>query len=163
MRLILGLGSNLGCPVENLRNAVMHLEKVFKIEKISSIYKSKSLLKDAQPDYYNAVVLIDTDKDIKEIFDLIEGIEKLMGKEKKFIWGPRIIDIDIIDWDGRVIETEELTIPHKQMHKRSFVLYPLQEILDNYVHPLYNRKIKNMISLLKEDYEIQKTGDSLCQ
>ena len=163
MRLIIGLGSNLDNPIENLKKAVKYLNKEFNIIKVSSCYKSMSLLKDEQPDYYNSVVLIDTEKDISEIFNITKNIEKLLGKKKKFFWGPRIIDIDIIDFGGQIMETENLTLPHKEMHKRSFVLYPLKEILDNYVHPVYNKSVEEMIASLKEDYGIQKIGGNLCQ
>ena len=163
MRLIIGLGSNLGNPIENLKKAVKYLKKEFKVHKISSCYKSQSLLKDEQPDYYNAIVLIDTEKDIYEIFNIIKKIENLMGKEKKFFWGPRLIDIDIIDWGGKIVETKSLTIPHKEMHNRSFVLYPLKEVLDNYIHPIYNKSVDEMIVSLEENYGIEKIGGKLCQ
>ncbi len=161
MKLILGLGSNLDNPIENLKKAVFHLNKYFKIKKVSNCYRSKSLLKDGQPDYYNAAVLIDTDKNISEIFKIIKEIENKMGKKKEFYWGPRVIDIDIIDFNNQIMESQDLKIPHKQMHKRSFVLYPLNELLDNYVHPVYNKNVNEMIQLLEDDFEIKKTGDVL--
>jgi 2-amino-4-hydroxy-6-hydroxymethyldihydropteridine diphosphokinase len=163
MKLILGLGSNLNQPVENLKKAILKISGYFRIVKVSSCYKTKSLLKDNQPDYFNAIILIETNKNLNEIVNIVRKVESSMGKKKEYFWGPRVIDIDIIDYGGKIINSNDLTIPHKEMHNRSFVLYPLKEVMDNYVHPIYNKDVNELILLLDEDFEIIKTGEKLWQ
>ncbi len=158
-KLILGLGSNLNEPVFQLQKAVYYLKNHFLLLKVSRIYTSLSLLKDNQDDYYNAAVLAETDKTPLEVLDIIKSIENSMGRMKLKKWGERNIDIDIIDFNREIIKYENLEIPHNQMIYRSFVLLPLLDIVPDYIHPVNNLSLKNMIDNLSDDYNIKVLND----
>ena len=156
--VIFGLGSNLNKPVMQLQNALNNLNMYFALQKVSNTYKSQSLLKDNQEDYYNIAVLAKTDKTPQEILSITQKIEKDMGRIKLKKWGERVIDIDIIDYNREIFKSDNLEIPHNQMIYRSFVLKPLQEIMPDYIHPELKISVHDMINNLKDDYNI-----TICQ
>ena len=153
-----GLGSNLNNPVMQLQNALNNLSMYFALQKVSNTYKSQSLLKDNQEDYYNIAVLAKTDKTPQEILSITQKIEKNMGRIKLKKWGERVIDIDIIDYNREIFKSDNLEIPHNQMIYRSFVLKPLQDIMPDYIHPELKISVQDMINNLKDDYNI-----TICQ
>lgn len=156
--VIFGLGSNLNNPVMQLQNALNNLSMYFALQKVSNTYKSQSLLKDNQEDYYNIAVLAKTDKTPQEILSITQKIEKDMGRIKLKKWGERVIDIDIIDYNREIFKSDNLEIPHNQMIYRSFVLRPLQDIMPDYIHPELKISVQDMINNLKDDYNI-----TICQ
>lgn len=156
--VIFGLGSNLNNPVMQLQNALNNLSMYFALQKVSNTYKSQSLLKDNQEDYYNIAVLAKTDKTPQEILSITQKIEKDMGRIKLKKWGERVIDIDIIDYNREIFKSDNLEIPHNQMIYRSFVLKPLQDIMPDYIHPELKISVHDMINNLKDDYNI-----TICQ
>ena len=156
--VIFGLGSNLNKPVTQLQNALNNLSMYFALQKVSNTYKSQSLLKDNQEDYYNIAVLAKTDKTPQEILSITQKIEKDMGRIKLKKWGERVIDIDIIDYNREIFKSDNLEIPHNQMIYRSFVLKPLQDIMPDYIHPELKISVHDMINNLKDDYNI-----TICQ
>ena len=156
--VIFGLGSNLNNPVMQLQNALNNLSMYFALQKVSNTYKSQSLLKDNQEDYYNIAVLAKTDKTPQEILSITQKIEKDMGRIKLKKWGERVIDIDIIDYNREIFKSDNLVIPHNQMIYRSFVLKPLQDIMPDYIHPELKISVHDMINNLKDDYNI-----TICQ
>lgn len=156
--VIFGLGSNLNNPVMQLQNALNNLSMYFALQKVSNTYKSQSLLKDNQEDYYNIAVLAKTDKTPQEILSITQKIEKDMGRIKLKKWGERVIDIDIIDYNRGIFKSDNLEIPHNQMIYRSFVLKPLQDIMPDYIHPELKISVQDMINNLKDDYNI-----TICQ
>lgn len=157
-KVVFGLGSNLNNPIMQLQTAVNYLGRFFTLQNVSNIYISQSLLKDNQDDYYNIAVLAETDKSPHEILDITQTIEKDMGRVKDKRWGARIIDIDIIDYNREIIKDENLEIPHNQMIYRSFVLKPLKDIVPEYIHPVLNLSVQDMINKLEDDYNI-----TICQ
>lgn len=153
----LGIGSNIADRYENILKAETLIQDRFKIINNSSLYESISLLKDNQPNYYNKIVTINSDIEADKLLDYLQDIEAQLGRRRDHKpWLARIIDIDIIDFSGKIIETDRLCIPHKEMHNRSFVLYPLLEIDRDYIHPKSFKSINELISDLEEDYEIRK-------
>lgn len=157
-KVVFGLGSNLNNPIMQLQTAVNYLGRFFTLQNVSNIYISQSLLKDNQDDYYNIAVLAETNKSPHEILDITQTIEKDMGRVKDKRWGARIIDIDIIDYNREIIKDENLEIPHNQMIYRSFVLKPLKDIVPEYIHPVLNLSVQDMINKLEDDYNI-----TICQ
>lgn len=156
--VVFGLGSNLNNPVVQLQTAVDNLGIYFSLQRVSSIYKSQSLLKDNQDDYYNIAVIAETDKLPQEILSITQSIEKNMGRIKFKTWGERVIDIDIIDYNREIIKDNNLQIPHNQMICRSFVLKPLKDIIPEYIHPVLKLSVQDMINSLEDDYNI-----TICQ
>jgi 2-amino-4-hydroxy-6-hydroxymethyldihydropteridine diphosphokinase len=131
----LALGSNLGDRRANLREALRRLEPEAHVEAVSALYESKPQPPAPPPDYYNAACRVSTSLSPEELLDQIKGIEQAMGRVDTGHWGPRPIDIDIALYDGLVLETERLVIPHARLPERNFVLQPLLDLDATLVHP----------------------------
>lgn len=126
----LSLGSNLGNRLGNLIGALERIkEEGNLILKVSSVYETKPVGKEEQPDFLNLVAEVKTSLPPFLFLALIQKIENDMGRVRKEKWGPRIIDIDIILFEDLEIESEELTIPHPLAGRRAFVIIPLREVL----------------------------------
>jgi len=126
----LALGSNVGDTVTNLGEAVRRLfagpELAF--ARSSSVYRTPPWGILDQAEFANAVVLGSTSLQPRALLAFVKGIEAAMGRTAGVRWGPRLIDIDVIDMDGVALDTPTLTLPHPRMHERAFVLVPLAEI-----------------------------------
>lgn len=135
--IALGLGSNLGVPLQNLRRALAEIKKnhLFEVQKVSSIYESDALLPEKSGSgwdtkYLNAVVLCKISDNLapETILVTMKQIEVIMGRAASERWAPRLIDIDILYWSGEKIDSEKLQIPHKELLVRPFALLPLLEV-----------------------------------
>ena len=128
--IYLSLGSNIGNRENNLKLALKELSEILRIKKISSIYETEPLLYQKQDNFFNIVVEVSYFDEAESLLKNIKAIEKKMGREATLRFGPRIIDIDIIFFNGQEINDESLTIPHKEWKNRLFVIAPLYEVLD---------------------------------
>jgi len=128
--IYLSLGSNIGNREKNLKLALKELSEILRIKKISSIYETEPLLYQKQDNFLNIVVEVSYFDEAESLLKNIKAIEKKMGREATLRFGPRIIDIDIIFFNGQEINDESLTIPHKEWKNRLFVIAPLYEVLD---------------------------------
>ncbi len=158
----LGLGSNLDDRESNLETALKEIEKLGKLKEKSAVYESEPVGYKEQRDFLNMVLKIETDLTPLELIIRIKEIEHKMGREKTFKFGPRIIDIDILFYEDWIITGENLKIPHPGAHKRNFVLTPLSEIAEKFVHPVLNKTIMELKNnLLNPDkVKIWKTKKS---
>ena len=152
----LALGSNLGDKKNNLNKCIdlMKKEEIF-IKKRSKFYSTKSWPNENFPNFINSVILIETKLNITKLFLKIKKIEKKLGRIKSKRNHPRICDIDIIDYNGEIIHRKlgnhKLNTPHKRMHNRNFVLFPLYEIDKDWFHPKLNKNIVILMSNLTSD------------
>jgi len=128
--IYLSLGSNIGNRENNLKLALKELSEILRIKKISSIYETEPLLYQKQDNFLNIIVEVSYFDEAESLLKNIKDIEKKMGRKATFRFGPRIIDIDIIFFNGQEINDESLTIPHKEWKNRLFVIAPLYEVLD---------------------------------
>jgi 2-amino-4-hydroxy-6-hydroxymethyldihydropteridine diphosphokinase len=145
MRYFLSLGSNLGDKEKNLTQALTLLEKEgVEILKISSLYETQPVDFPSQPWFYNLLVEVRTKANPEAFLDLVKKIEQKIGRKRRLKKGPRIIDIDIILAERKVIRKKELKIPHPRMEKRNFVLLPFVEISPDTVHPVLNEDMKTL-------------------
>ncbi|MDT8372180.1 MAG: 2-amino-4-hydroxy-6-hydroxymethyldihydropteridine diphosphokinase [Gammaproteobacteria bacterium] len=130
MRVYIGLGSNLAEPVKQINWAIDALNALADsaVIKQSSLYSSPPMGPQDQPDYVNAVVLIDTELSPHLLLDGLQAIEQQQGRVRKRHWGERTIDLDILIYDDVAIDDDRLVLPHPGIADRSFVLYPLAEI-----------------------------------
>lgn len=129
MRVVIALGANLGNPKQQIAEAIAKIGEIVKIAKNSSLYETAPFqVKDKQPNYINAVLIGDTDLQPKELIHKLLDIEAQLGRERSFQNAARTIDIDIIDYEGFFLESDELTLPHPRAHERRFVLEPWAEI-----------------------------------
>ena len=151
-KVYLGLGANVGRLKDNLKKAITLIKECgLNVLKQSSTYKTKAISKVQQRDYLNMCIEVETKFPPEKIFNICQMIERQMGrskeKKKKGYEKPRIIDIDILLYGKKIIKKQNLKIPHINMHKRLFVLEPLNEIAPHVMHPTQQKTIK---MLLKE-------------
>ena len=154
-QVVLSLGSNLGIRLENMQLAIDKIHnEVGTVVKISPIYETPSWGFSSEM-FFNCVVLIHTDKSANKILSKIAKIEKNLGriKTESEEYQPRTIDIDIVYFNEEIINTENLTIPHAQMHKRLFVLLPLKDLGLNFKHPIFNKSTIELISVCEDQSE----------
>jgi 2-amino-4-hydroxy-6-hydroxymethyldihydropteridine diphosphokinase len=141
----LGIGSNIGNRITYIEKAKsLLLENNINLIAISSWYETPSWPNPKNPKYINIVLKALCTKNPSELLYLCKTIEVKLGRRKSPKNAPRECDIDIIDFKGMVLKGG-LNLPHKMMHKRNFVLFPLLEIEKNWVHPLTNTNIKDLI------------------
>ncbi|WP_332686154.1 2-amino-4-hydroxy-6-hydroxymethyldihydropteridine diphosphokinase [Devosia sp.] len=126
----LSLGANLGDPSAQLAEAVRRIDahKDITVTAQSSVLATKPWGKTDQPDFANMAIAVETSLQPIELLDVILGIERDMGRVRDEVWGPRLIDIDIIAYDRIEMISPRLTLPHPYAHERSFVLDPLRQI-----------------------------------
>lgn len=144
-KVYLSIGSNKGNRSVLINKAIDEIDKkIGKIISRSSIYQSKSWGFDSN-DFYNLSLLIDTDIEPKSLLINLKKIEKSMGREDiDGSYSDRFIDIDILFYDNIIIDSEDLKIPHPKIEIRKFVLVPMLEIADDYVHPILNKTIRQL-------------------
>lgn len=143
-QVYLGLGSNLGDREANLREALRRLEERVTLESVSALYETPPLGPPDQPWYLNAACCGTTELEPRKLLAFIKEIEREMGRVPTVRWGPRIIDIDILFYDGLIVHTPDLIIPHPGIPDRLFVLAPLADIAPGFTHP----QLKEPISVL---------------
>ncbi|MGN0465227.1 MAG: 2-amino-4-hydroxy-6-hydroxymethyldihydropteridine diphosphokinase [Lachnospiraceae bacterium] len=138
-KVYVGLGSNLGDKKKYLENALEQLdsEKEIKVKKVSSFYETEPYGYKEQDTFLNACACIETLQTPRELLDTFHQIEARAKRERVIHWGPRTLDLDILLYDDKIIDSEDLIIPHKELHKRMFVLEPLCEIASHVRHPLF--------------------------
>ena len=125
-----GLGSNLDAPQEQVRRAVGELDTIpgTRLTACSSLYRSPPMGPPDQPDYINAVAALRTALEPEALLDALQAIEAAHGRRRGRRWGERTLDLDILLWGERRVDTPRLTVPHPGLHERAFVLYPLAEL-----------------------------------
>jgi len=153
MQITLALGSNLGNRPENIQTAYRYIQnRIGQIEKQSGIIETESWgYSDA--DYLNSVICVETNLTPEELLSETQKIEREMGRSQKtqqnpdgsYAYSARIIDIDILFIENQIINTADLQIPHPQLHKRFFVMKPLSEISPDFIHPVLNKPISNLL------------------
>ena len=147
------LGSNLGEREKNLTQALSLLSQEINLEKVSPAYETEPVGYKEQPLFLNLACQIITDLNPRELLLLAKTIERKMGRApSRQINSPRLIDIDILFYDNRIIETQDLTIPHPRLPQRAFVLIPLADIAPKLVHPMLGKSIAELAS------NVQGTG-----
>lgn len=142
----IALGSNVGNRELNLQTAKNALLPSVIIQKESSIYVTQPWGYADQPDFLNQVIEVSTQIEPLPLLRLLKGIEKQMGREKLIQNGPRLIDLDILFYGRRVVETVDLQIPHPRMEGRAFVLVPLNEIAPDFRHPILDISVAEMLT-----------------
>ena len=137
-RCFIGMGSNLADPENQLADAVTALGRLpaTQLRAVSGLYRSAPLGPPDQPDYLNAVAALDTQLQAETLLDHLQEIERAQGRVREGErWGARPLDLDILLFGNQIINTGRLTVPHYDMHRRAFVLYPLAEIAPELLMP----------------------------
>ena len=156
-RVYIGLGSNLEQPEQQIKQAVAELRSLPDSQYAgdSGLYLSKPLvadgmLADDQPDYYNAVAMLDTGLTAGDLLDRLQAIENSQGRVRDQHWGPRTIDLDILLYGQQQINNKRLQVPHPGLCEREFVLYPLQRLNAEMVIPGHGM-LKDIIKTCPEN------------
>ncbi len=134
----IAIGSNLASPLEQVNAAVQALGDIpqTRVVALSSFYRTPPLGPQDQPDYLNAAIALDTALNAEALLDNTQRIELQQGRvRKEERWGPRTLDLDIMLFGDAVINTERLTVPHYDMKRRGFMLWPLFEIAPDLIFP----------------------------
>ncbi len=149
MRVHLSLGSNVGDRVNNLGSALKALRATpgIAVAAVSHSYETSPVGHVRQPAFINMAVAIETKREPADLLDELKRIESELGRVPSLRWGPRAIDIDIILCEDRIIESERLTIPHREFRNRVFVLRPLEEIAGDAVDPVTGRAVSHLATL----------------
>lgn len=125
-----GLGSNLENPIQQVSDALIELNEIAqtRLLKQSQLYRSDPVGPPGQPDYINAVALLETALEPLDLLDALQSIENAHQRRRIQHWGPRTLDLDLLLYADQQIDLERLQVPHPHMTEREFVLYPLAEI-----------------------------------
>ncbi len=128
MKAVISLGANIGNPQEQMQLAIAMLREATDVIALSSIYTTEPVGGPEQPNYLNAICIAESDLPAADLLALLHGIEKTLGRERIERWGPRTIDIDLIQYGTILSSAQELELPHPRAHERRFVLEPWFEI-----------------------------------
>lgn len=149
MKAVLGIGTNIGDRQANIENALESLALVPGVELLrnSSLYETAPWGYTEQPDFYNIVTEIETTLSPSALLGVCLGIEAAMGRVRELKNGPRVIDIDVLVYEGVKSNTQELILPHPRIGERDFVLVPLKELYDdmNVLGILYKNFYENIV------------------
>jgi 2-amino-4-hydroxy-6-hydroxymethyldihydropteridine diphosphokinase len=133
VRALLGLGANLGDPVATLLEAKERLATLGRVTAVSSLYRTPPWGVADQPPFVNAALALETELDPDSLLTALKTLERALGRVASVRWGPRAIDVDILDYEGVRRNEPVLTIPHARLYERAFALVPLAEIEPAYV------------------------------
>ena len=151
------LGSNLGERLAILHAAAGLIEdRAGKIRSSSSVYETAPWGVPDQPVFLNQILEIHTERMPEEVLRIILEIEHDLGRIRYERWGARVIDIDILYFDDRVLDSARLTLPHPRLHERRFTLVPLNEIAPDLIHPLLLKTTRQLLDICSDPGAVVK-------
>ena len=124
MKAVIALGANIGDPKAQMDLAVAMLREATEVISVSEYFSTKPVSDIEQPDYLNAICIAESELPALDLLSVLHGIEKTLGRERVEKWGPRTIDLDLIQYGSLLSSADELTLPHPRAYERRFVLEP---------------------------------------
>lgn len=160
--IFVAMGTNLGSdPAENIRSALRQFPEMgISPNEISPLYKTPAIGPSPQPDFVNAVIRCETAHSVYSLMENLHQIETLFGRVRRERWGPRVLDLDLIDYQGIIIPPRgpqglqaglghiPLTLPHPGVSERAFVLLPLADVAPKWRHPVSGESVSRLIARL---------------
>ena len=157
--VLLGLGSNLGDSRRLLRDGLKRLDDVWRLTAVSSVWKTEPVGYEDQDWFLNIAARGETELKPEEMLGAIEAIEAFAGRHREIVNGPRTLDIDILLYGDRTVESGRLTIPHQRMCERRFVLAPAAEIAGEMRHPGRSSTVADLLARLEDPSEVALAGE----
>jgi len=160
--ILIGIGGNLesaqfGPPRDTLTAALAALkEKRIRILTRSGWYHTEPVPRSDQPWFVNAVVSLATELGAKDLLNALQATERQFGRVRGELNAPRILDLDILDYQGEVMDTTSLVLPHPRLHERRFVLIPIAEIAPDWRHPILELTAVQLLAQLSSEQRIQR-------
>jgi 2-amino-4-hydroxy-6-hydroxymethyldihydropteridine diphosphokinase len=156
--ILIALGSNMsgswGSPRSAIRKAIGHLDsRGCRLIRASSLYETSPLGKTDQPNFINAVARIETAMPAEALLEHLQQIESLAGRIPGEKWGPRALDLDIIDYNGAIRKRPPPVLPHPGLPQRPFVLAPIAEIAPRWRHPVLDKTAARLLKELRGQSE----------
>ncbi|MDR2043065.1 MAG: 2-amino-4-hydroxy-6-hydroxymethyldihydropteridine diphosphokinase [Clostridium sp.] len=148
----LGVGSNMGDRQEHIRNGVHALSEnpEIRVRKVSGLITTQAYGGVEQEDFQNGAAEIETLLTPKELLRELQRIEAEEGRERTVRWGPRTLDLDLLFYDQKILEEEDLVLPHADLQNRYFVLKPMAELAPCLRHPVLGKMIKELLEELQK-------------
>jgi 2-amino-4-hydroxy-6-hydroxymethyldihydropteridine diphosphokinase len=147
----LALGSNLGDRLAHLKQAINSLTPQMEVKAKSPVYETPPWGYEDQPRFLNQVIKVKTYLDPESLLRHLKRLEVTLGRKESFPNGPRSIDLDILFYDERVVNTPSLVIPHPRLHERGFVLLPLMDLDPDLIHPTRGESVRAMAARCNMD------------
>ncbi len=160
VKIYLGIGSNLGDRKKNINSAFEALDKEKDISPvgISTIYETEPEYVKNQPKFLNCAVEVRTLLSPAGLLRCLKEIEKKLGRTAYELWGPRVIDLDILLYGSLIVDQPGLRIPHPRFEERIFVLLPMAEIAPDLRHPVSGKTMKELFYGLEQDVKSEDNG-----
>jgi 2-amino-4-hydroxy-6-hydroxymethyldihydropteridine diphosphokinase len=154
--IFLSLGTNIGNKAFNLAQASKLIGIISQITQKSSLYGTDAWGNTDQPAFYNQVLAINTTLRPEDLLENLLSIERELGRVREERWGPRVIDIDILFYNDKIIDSHHLTVPHPGIALRRFVLEPLAEIRPDFIHPVLQQTVSSLLASCKDPLSVTK-------
>ena len=151
--ILVAIGSNLnsklyGSPEQNCKMAIGVLRKYFEVTQSSSFYMTEPIPKSEQPWFVNCIVNIKSKISPSKVLDTLLEIESQFGRKRNKKNEARVIDLDLIAYNSLIVKSFKLKLPHPRMHLRKFVMQPICDINENWVHPVFKKKASEILKEL---------------
>jgi 2-amino-4-hydroxy-6-hydroxymethyldihydropteridine diphosphokinase len=146
------VASRVGPPAKTLRAAIDAMAaQGLRIVAVSPFYETTAWPNSEDPPFVNAMVKVETRKGPLELLLALLAIERQFGRVRKTRWEPRCLDLDLIDYGGLVLDTDELSLPHPRLHERGFVLRPLKDLCPAWRHPDTGEGVAQLLEIAGDE------------
>ena len=158
--VVLLIGGNMGDRLHYLTDAIYQLNVHFTLIKKSKVYETEAWGGNSSGNFLNQALLMETDSDAHQVLETVQEIEHKLERKRERRWGNRTMDIDIIYFDDDVLESPILQIPHPLLQERKFVLFPLSEIIPDYIHPIFKLSQLELLDRVKDASGVKEWSEN---